>query len=116
MAPLISVYTTGYPEIMRELSNRMAPRLTVAAKISDNTAAKAASPIIAAGAPVATGATQRSMRVRGGWVGPTTRWRIYPIHGTSRGVKPNPWVERGARRARPVVRTVQHRTLKAATA
>lgn len=112
---MIAIITTGGPEIERELSNRRAPKLTLAMRAADEAGAKAAQPFIATSAPVRTGATGASVRADGRWVGPTIDYRIYPIHGTSRGVSPNPWVQRGINRARPAVRAARHRTLKQLT-
>ena len=113
--PIIRIITTGEPEIQRELANRRAPKLTAAMRAADEAGAKTAQPIIAASAPRRTGATAASVQARGTWVGPTISYRIYPIKGTSRGVEPNPWVQRGITRARPAVRAARHRTLKALT-
>ena len=112
--PLITITATGEPEIQRELGNRRAPKLTVAARASDEAGASAAVPFLKAEAPVRTRATQMSVVARSNRAGPTIRYRFYPIGGT-RYIKPNPWVARGARKAALPVRAVRRRTLQAGT-
>jgi HK97 gp10 family phage protein len=109
MPPITSgsftIIVTGEEKVILDLGKRTAPRSTLTLNKAVRAAAAVMRPFIMANAPVATGATRRSvsvrtMRKRAGEaaavsVGPRTWYRHFPIGGTSRGITANPWVERG---------------------
>lgn len=101
--PTITVTVSGQPAVLADISRRSGPQLAATLRKATRAGATASKPYLVAAAPVRTGATRRSITVRatreriGASVGPRIWYRHFPIVGTSRGVKPNPWVERGGR-------------------
>lgn len=116
----ITVSVTGQAPILAKLDRRQAPRLTNTLRRATRAAASAAKPFIQSQAPVRTGATRKSVSVRGSTrggisarVGPNIWYARFPIAGTSRGVERNPWVERGSEMGRFAEREAFDRTIKA---
>lgn len=100
--PRITITVSGQDKVLADLSRRSGPQLNATLRKATRAAATAAKPFIAAAAPVRTGKTRQSVSVRasrgsvGASVGPRIWYRHFPIVGTSRGIRPNPWVARGA--------------------
>ena len=98
----VTITATGQAPIQAALSRRSGIELNKTLRKATRVAATAAKPFIASQAPVLTGATKRSIKVKstrdiGASVGPRIWYRHFVIGGTSRGVERNPWVDRGAK-------------------
>lgn len=110
----IVITVTGEREIQRELAKRRAPQLTTTIRVANEAGAQTAKPFLQVAAPVRTGLTAATVVRRGTWVGPTVDYRFPVIKGVpSHNQEANPWVQRGFTRARPAVRTAQHRVITA---
>lgn len=117
--PRVTITVSGQDKVIADLSRRSGPQLAATLKKATRAAATAAKPFIAAAAPVATGATKRSVSVRGSRgvvgasVGPRIWRRHFEIVGTSRGIRPNPWVARGAAAGSTAARAAMQVVVKA---
>lgn len=104
----VTIIVLGNDRVQAAVRRRSAPALTATAVKANEAAVQAIQPFIAAEAPYLTGATQRSVKIldhgMSARVGPTTWYKHFVIGGTKRGVKPNPWVGRGARKGRPAAK------------
>lgn len=117
----VPIYITGDggPKVVAALQRRQGFPLRTEMLLATKAGAMAAKPVIAAAAPVLTGATKKSVKARqlrravGHIVQPTIWYRHFVIGGTKRGVKPNPWVARAVPAARVVAKAAFDRTLKA---
>lgn len=107
----VRVTVVGQQRAQAACRKRMGKPLWDSSRAGLEAAGRVMVPIVAAEAPVLTGATRDSVRllesrspgmIRGG---PTTWYKHFVIKGTKRGVKANPWVARGARKARVAART-----------
>lgn len=117
--PKVTISIFGTEKIQADLMRRSGPQLASTLRKATRAGATAARPFIAAMAPVRTGATRSSVNVRslrsgiGASVGPRIWYRHFPIVGTNRGIRANPWVARGAAAADAAAKRVMETLVKA---
>ena len=104
MALQITVRTEGLDKLQLKLDRYHGPQLDKALQKASLTAARSLVTPMRAASPARTGAMRKSIKARrsprqhrpGAVVGPTVWYRHFPIVGTSRGVRANPFVTRTA--------------------
>jgi hypothetical protein len=117
--PRVTIIVTGEEKIIADLSRRSGPQLASTLRKATRAGATAAKPFIAAASPVRTGKTRKSVSVRGSKqgigasVGPRIWYRHFQIVGTKRGIRPNPWVARGAAAGASAAKAVMETITKA---
>ena len=104
--PLITVRAEGIPKAQARLGRISDPQLRRTLGRATVAGARVLVPVMRSQAPRRTGFTAKEVRVQrarredapGAIVGPSRKvwYRHFPIGGTRRGVKPKPWVIRGA--------------------